>query len=113
MSPPTSGAIQATPAGTTRSGDERNRLIAATAVIVENCGLEMSPRRIHRLVQTFQDRAERNGFAFFDFLANTVQLDAAGRRKAMANPDIARAISYADPTGEQAVANVMGVDHGR
>lgn len=67
----------------------------------------MGARRVNRLVQTFGARVERNGFGFFDFLANTIQLDAAARRRALADPDVARAISYADPTGEKAVAHVM------
>jgi hypothetical protein len=80
--------------------------MTATHTILSNCGVPMSPARVRRLVQTFQQRVERNGFAFFDFLANTVQLDADQRRQALADPEVGRAISYADPTAETAIRNV-------
>lgn len=67
----------------------------------------MSPSKVSRLVRTFKDRVEGNGFAFEAFLANSVQLTAAQRRQALAHPDIAKVISYADPVGEQAVRNVL------
>jgi hypothetical protein len=105
--PPGRSRTQARPAGTCRSGPERDRLITATHAILANCGVAMGPRRVHRLVQTFQERVERNGFQFFDFLANTVQLDEARRRQALADPEVQRAIAYADPTGEEAVRNVQ------
>jgi hypothetical protein len=66
----------------------------------------MGTQRVTRLVRQFQARIERNGFAFFDFLANSVQLDSATRRRALADPDIQRVIAYMDPVGEQAVRNV-------
>lgn len=105
--PPGAAPALATPAGTCCSGKERDRLIAATHVVLANCGVEVGPRKVNRLVQTFQARVERNGFAFFDFLANSVQLDEQRRREALADPEVARAIAYADPTGETAVRNVM------
>lgn len=67
----------------------------------------MGARKVNRLVQTFETRVERNGFAFFDFLANSVQLSAQQRRLALADPDVQRVIAYSDPTGESAVGNVM------
>jgi len=82
-------------------------LIRDAHVILTNCGVPMGTQRVTRLVRQFQARVERNGFAFFDFLANSVQLDSATRRRALADPDIQRVISYADPTGERAVANVL------
>lgn len=105
--PPDLASAQARPAGSWSSGQERDRLITATHTILANCGMPMGGRRVNRLVQTFQQRVERNGFTFFDFLANTVQLDSEQRRRALADPEISRAIAYADPTGESAVRNVM------
>ena len=87
------------------TGIEDLKKVART--ILWNVGFNYSPNKIARLCLTFSERVERNGFDFFDFLANTVQLDADQRRRALANPEIARAISYADPTGEAAVRNVM------
>ncbi len=84
---------------------EELKSIAGT--VLQNVGIEYSPNRINRLCVRFVERTERNGFAFFDFLANSVQLDAATRRRALADPEIARVISYADHTGETAVSNVM------
>ena len=105
MSPP--GALGATagPGGSTIHRPED--MIRAAQVILTNCGVEMRPQRVTRLVRQFKARVEGNGFAFFDFLANAVRLNAEQRRAALANPDIQRVISYADPTGEMAVANVM------
>lgn len=82
-------------------------LIRDAHVILTNCGVAMSPSKVSRLARAFKTRVERNGFAFFDFLANAVQLDEQQRREALANPEIARVIGYADPTGETAVAHVM------
>jgi hypothetical protein len=62
---------------------------------------------VRRLVRQYKHRVEQNGFSFFSFLANSVQLSAEQRRKALCNPEIARAISYADPTAEHAVNNVI------
>lgn len=87
--------------------DATEALKAAAATILTNCGFNYGPNRINRLVMAFRKRVEGNGFAFFDFLANSVQLDVEARRRALANPDIQRVISYSDPTGETAVANVM------
>lgn len=107
MSPPAGATLAAVPAGSCCSGKERDRLILATQTILANCGVDMGARKVNRLVQTFQARVERNGFAFFDFLATSVQLDSAARRRALANPDVQRVISYADPTGEMAVGHVL------
>ena len=82
-------------------------LTRAAHTILDNCGVPMGPSKISRLVRTFSARVEQNGFAFFDFLANAVVLSAEQRRVALANPDVQRVLSYADPTGETAVANVM------
>ena len=67
----------------------------------------MSPSKVSRLVREFKHRVEKNGFPFEAFLVNTVQLTEQQRRQVAANPDVARAISYADPTGETAVSNVI------
>ena len=53
------------------------------------------------------ERSRASGFTFFDFLANTVQLDADQRRRARMDPEMASVIEYADRTGESAVNNVI------
>lgn len=58
-------------------------------------------------MREYKHRVEQNGFPFEAFLVNTVQLTAEQRAKARLNPEIARVISYADKTGEDAVTNVV------
>ena len=81
--------------------------IRAAHAVLDHCGYPMSPSKVMRLVRTFESRVAANGFSFFDFFANAIQLDAARRRAMLADPDLALVISYADPTGEAAVRNVM------
>jgi hypothetical protein len=83
---------------TTGGSTSAEELIRAARIILDNCGVSMSQSKLSRLVRTYLVRVDSNGFTFVDFLANTVQLDASTRR---------RIISYADPTGEAAVRNVM------
>jgi hypothetical protein len=106
VAPPGAAALTSTTPGINFPGGEVQRLKAAAGTILRNCGFEYGPNRINRLVTTFVGRAERNGFAFFDFLANAVRLTAEQRRRALADPDVSRVISYADPTGETAVRNI-------
>lgn len=107
MPPPGLAPAYAAPAGSWDGGPDRDRLMVAAHTVLSNCGIEMRPAKVRRLVQTFEHRVERNGVAFFAFLANSVCLSTEQQRRALANPDVARAISYADPTGETAVRNVM------
>lgn len=71
--------------------------------LLANCGVPMSPSKVSRLVREYKHRVEQNGFSFEAFLVNTVQVTAEQRRRMLANPDIARVIAYADPTGEAVV----------
>lgn len=82
-------------------------LIKRAHTLLDDCGISMSPSKVARIVREFKRRVEHNGFSFEAFLVNSVQLSADQRRRALANPDIARVISYADPTGETAVRRVM------
>ncbi len=81
-------------------------LIRDARIILTNCGVSLGPSKISRLVRSYQARVQRNGFPFFDFLVNAVQVDDVRRRQALAAGDVQRVISYADPTGETAVRNV-------
>ncbi|WP_237112610.1 hypothetical protein [Mycobacteroides abscessus] len=87
-------------------GQMRHYVQIAHATLAE-CGIEMSPSKVSRLVRRFSARVERNGWGFFEFFSNAVLLSAAQRRAVLANPDVARAIAYRDPTGETAVNNVL------
>ena len=103
MSPP---GRTATP--TTGGSTSAETLIKHAHRLLANCGIQMSPSKVSRLVRTFKHRVEGNGFPFEAFLVNSVELTAQQRRQALADPDIARVIAYADPTGETAVNNVLG-----
>jgi hypothetical protein len=83
-------------------------MVNAARLVLDNCALAMSTNKISRLVRRFINWAPAgDGQLFFQFLANEVQMSEAQKRAAMSNPDIARAISYCDPTGETAVNNVL------
>ena len=109
MSPPAATAASARPAGSWNSGtgQARDALINTAHLILTNVGYSMSATKVQRLVSTFERRVQNNGFSFFEFIANSVAMSAGQRREALLNPEIARAISYADPTGEMAVTNIM------
>jgi hypothetical protein len=86
----------------------KTELIALARLVLDNCGVAFGTRKIFRLVDQFKDRApSANGYVFFQFLANSVQMSEQQQRTALLNPDVARVIAYADPTGETAVNNVM------
>ena len=76
-------------------------------LILQNAGVHMSAGKVLRLVSRFENTVQRNGWPFLDYVCNAIQVTAEQRRKIRDNPDIARAISYADPTGEAAVNNVI------
>lgn len=68
----------------------------------------MPARRLHRIVQEFKEAGiQARGFGFLDYFANSLALDLDTRRRLAADPAIAKAISYADPTGELATSNAM------
>lgn len=109
MSVAAATAAPSTSGGTTgaEAHGQTERLIRAATQILDGCGYGMGPRKVHRLVRKFEARVARNGWEFFDFLANAVLMDADTRRRALLDPDVARVIAYADPTGETAVSNVL------
>lgn len=85
-----------------------SELSSAARLILDNCGIQFSQNRIVRLVLQFKQRAPyAAGIVFFQYLTNAVHMSAEQQRAALQNPDIARVIAYADPTGETAVNNVM------
>lgn len=104
--------VARTTSSTRRShpADIEDLKVAASAVLW-NCGIDYGPSKIHRLCCQFVNRVQHNGFSFFDFIANKVELTAEQQRSALSDPDVARAIAYADPTGEAAVNNVMRGRH--
>ncbi len=100
--PPTATAVPAS--GGSTSTETR---VNAAHLILDNAGVRMSPSKVSKIVRDYERNVAANGFDFFHFLANAVQLSAEQQRAALSNPDVAKAISYADPTGETAVRNVL------
>lgn len=82
-------------------------LILTANVIVQNCGISMGPQSLTRMARRFRKQVRRNGWTFFEYVANTLCLSAQKRAEALADPEVRKVLDYADPTGEQAVANVM------
>jgi hypothetical protein len=107
MSPPTVIAYSSGGSVSAEVTSQTQRRIAAAHKLLTGTGYYMSPSKVSRLVRQFETRLESAGADFFDFLANKVQLTTEQRIRALANPDIARVIAYADPTGESAVNNVI------
>lgn len=108
MSAPPPGAARTSQnPGINFPGREAEGLKNVARVVLANCGVNYGPNRINRLVTGYLRHGARNGFAFFDFLANTVALTVEDRRRVLADPDVMRVLTYADPTGETAVARVM------
>lgn len=105
MSPPTATAGMRSGGSTAPSKSE---LINTARLILDNCGVAFGTRKVFRLVDQFAERAPNgSGYAFFLYLTNAVQMTVDQQRAALQNPDIARVVSYSDPTGESAVNNVL------
>jgi hypothetical protein len=103
MTVPTSAPACSSSGGSTSA----ETLIKAAHLVLDNYGIIMSPSKVTRLVRQYQHRVAQNGFSFFAFLANAVQLSAEQQRAALRNPDVVLAISYADPVGELATDRVL------
>lgn len=84
-----------------------DELVRHAHALLANCGVTMGASKVSRLVREFRARVEQNGFSFEEFIVNSVQLTAEQRRRALSDPQIARVIAYADPTGETAVNRVV------
>lgn len=87
-------------------------LKAFAGLVLNNIGsspVRYGINRLHRVTAQFHDRMPNGTFwAFFLHLSYSVcQLSDASRERLMADPEIGSFISYADPTGEQAVKNVL------
>lgn len=79
---------------------EAGRLLAA-------CGLDRSRQWIGRTVREYVVRVSATGFPFGAYLMNRVELNAEQRVAALANSELRYLLEYSDPTGEDAVRNVM------
>lgn len=105
MSPP---GLMARPRPGGSTAPTKNELIAVATLILDNCGIQFGRRKLFRLVDRFKERApDADGGVFFQYLTAAVQMTVEQQHVALANPDVARIIGYADPTGETAVNNVI------
>lgn len=93
--------------GGSTSAEATEARIRAAHAITAALDLTMSASKIMRLVRRFEARIERNGWNFFEFFSTTCHLTLDQRRRALADPDTARAIAYTDHTGETAVHTVL------
>jgi hypothetical protein len=90
----------------------QQELACAARRFADASGLYMGQNKLLRLALKFKAfRPDADTSAFLAWFANEVNLNAEQRRRAArSNPEIARVISYSDPTGETAVNNLV---HGR
>jgi hypothetical protein len=86
---------------------QTERVARIAYAVLDAVGYEMSRAKVSRIVRSFEARVAGNGWSFFDYFANRIQLDSERRRQLLSDPDVLRVIAYADPTGETAVRNVM------
>jgi hypothetical protein len=107
MSPGAALAAPSTPGCNSEPRDQIERYIRVAVATLDATGFPMGVRRMHTLVHRYVEQVAHNGWTFFEFFTNACRFDADQRRRALLNPDVARAISYADPTGETAVNRVM------
>ena len=67
----------------------------------------MSHAKVCKLARRFQTSPLSGGFAFFEYVAIEAHLDLEQRRRVLGRPEVYRAITYLDPTGERAVEHVL------
>jgi hypothetical protein len=86
---------------------QRNRHIADAQALLGAAEVYMSPSKVSRLVKEYErEWAPKGRYTFAEFFINRAELSVQQRRRPPTDPDHARAITYADPTGETAIRNV-------
>lgn len=102
------------PGGSTpsRTGSHIELAIRAAHRVMLDCGVQVSPRKVNRIIRQFDQTSRRHGHSFHEFLTNQANMPTAAVRKMFAHPEWAPVIAYCDPTGETAVNNVMRGRHG-
>lgn len=84
-------------------------LIRETHALLNHTAMRLSPSKVVRLCRDYVRKVADKGVPFGTFLANAVTLDASQRR---AFDVVYYRLSYADPTGESAVRNVVNAGGG-
>jgi hypothetical protein len=98
------------PSGGSKSAEARSQtqqLIRHACVIISASGQSLPGSKVLRLVHRYEHQVQGNGWAFWDFIANALLLDADQRAKLVSIPEVYGVIQYLDPTGETAVENVL------
>ncbi len=80
---------------------ETQKLVIATHAVFDAAGIAWGPSKVSRLVRRYQHQGSGRR-AFFDYVANVLQMTARQRQEARADPNVVRVLRYADPTGEKA-----------
>ncbi len=97
-----------------RDGDQarpdKAALIRETHAVFARFGVRVSHDRVTKLVGTYIRRVHANGYAFADYIAAQVAVSEVQRQ--VVSDELRKVVSYADPTGETAVANVVRVRSG-
>lgn len=75
-------------------------------LLLDACGVQRSPSWVSRTVRDFL-ASDLRGMPFGMFLTARVELNSMQRRALAERADLRYILSYADPTGETAVRNVM------
>lgn len=107
MSPPAAHPQSHTLGCSTGSEERIDKVIRAAHKALAESGVQMSPRRVNKIVRRFAMNARKHGVSFHEYLSVEANLSPAQRRSIEANPDLQRVTAYRDKTGEDAVNNVM------
>lgn len=83
-------------------------LKSVTRTVLDNAGVTWSPNRIVKVCLRFARDVRGTGWDFFDFITTELAISAEEKRNLRDDPEVQRIFRFGlDPTGEQAVGNVM------
>lgn len=88
------------------SAEPTELLMRDAGLLLDACGVDRSRAWISRTVRVYLD-APVQGLPFGSFLAARIELNEYQRRALAERADLRYLLTYADPTGEAAIRNVM------
>lgn len=88
-----------------RRGQDAETLLRDAALLLDVAGVFRSSSWLARTVRAYLASPVQLPFGLY--LAAKVEMNAVQRRRVAEHEDLRYLLSYADPTGEQAVRNVM------
>jgi hypothetical protein len=90
------------------SSSDISSLERAAQVVLDNCGSPWSHRTLNKVCLRFARDVRGTGWDFFTYLTTELALSAEAKCSLRDDPEVQRIFRYGlDPTGEQAVGNVM------